>query len=94
MGDRTGVHPRQARVTAETECPKCAEISLCRGKDLRAKMGKQQKGAENAVMMVLKPSFNPGTVIAPKCVEQPILSSPAEWAEISGDPFPWPGCAE
>jgi hypothetical protein len=45
-------------------------------------------------MMVLKPGRDPGTVIASKCVEKPILSSPAERAEISGDPFPWPGCAE
>jgi hypothetical protein len=57
-------------------------------------MGKQQKGAENAVMMVLKPGLNRGTVIAPDCVVLPILSSLAEWAEISGDPFPWLGCAE
>jgi hypothetical protein len=57
-------------------------------------MGKQQKGAENAVMMVLEPGLNRGTVIAPDCVVLPILSSLAEWAEISGDPFPWLGCAE
>jgi hypothetical protein len=51
-------------------------------------MGKQQKGPQNAVMMVLKPGLNPGTVIAPKCVEQPILSSPAEWAENFRRPVP------
>jgi len=39
-------------------------------------MGKPQKGAKNAVMMVLKPGLDRGTVIAPDCVEQPILSSP------------------
>jgi hypothetical protein len=45
-------------------------------------------------MIVLTPGPNPGTVIASKCIEKPILSSPAEWAEISGDSFPWLGCAE
>jgi hypothetical protein len=72
----------------------CRDLLVPRETLASKKSESSKKGAENTVLMVLELGLNRGTVIAPDCVEQPILSSPAEWAEISGDPFPWPGCAE